>query len=117
MKPLINLVGLVVSVVCGLLLGLTAGVGHADPRAPESWQPPPKTIVAVEGDKANGFAIHHYDGSATFPPTDSEAAAECSAYDPRVKRVRCKVQVRTWYRDLGRLKRALRFAHSAGGDD
>ncbi|KRF17433.1 hypothetical protein ASG90_07085 [Nocardioides sp. Soil797] len=101
----------------GLMLGLTAGSGHAETRAPEGWQPPPKTIVAVEGDKANGFSIHHYDGSWLYPPTDSEAAAECSAYDTRVKRVRCNTEVRTWYRDLGRLKRALRYAHSSEGGD
>lgn len=101
-----------------LLLGLTIGAGHAETRAPgvhATWQPPPKTVVAVEGDKANGFSIHHYDGSSTFPPTDSEARAECGEYDTRVARVRCRTEVRIWYRDLGRLKRALRLAHSTKG--
>ncbi len=46
--------------------------------------PHPKTIVEVNGDKYNGFGIHHYDGSADFPPTNSEARAECSEYDTRV---------------------------------
>ena len=50
----------------------------------------PDTIVAVEGDAANGFGIHYYDGSARFPPTDSEARAECGEYDTYRARVRCR---------------------------
>jgi hypothetical protein len=73
--------------------------------------PPGDTIVKVEGDKANGFSVFHYDGSALYPPTDSEARAECSEYDARVDRVRCRTEVRTWYRDLGDLKQALDWAH------
>lgn len=117
MKRLVHLLGLVVGISCGIGLGLTVGAGHAETRAPEGWQPPPKTIVAVHGNKADGFSIHHYDGTWLFPPTDSEAAAECSAYDTRVRRVRCHTEVDIWYRDLGRLRRALRYAHSSEGGD
>ena len=62
---------------------------------------PDDTIVDIRGDAANGFEIHHYDGSSLFPPTDSEALAECNEYATRLARVRCRVEVRTWYRDLG----------------
>ena len=86
----------------------------ARPRSPRRGpRPPGDTIVEVEGDAANGFGIHHYDGSEEFPPTDSEARAECSEYDARVDRVRCRVEVRTWYRDLADLQQALDWAHDA----
>ena len=51
---------------------------HTDP-----YVPPADTIVHVEGDAANGFAIQHYDGSWHYPPTDSETMAECEEYDRR----------------------------------
>ena len=53
-------------------------------RAAGGWVPPDDTIVDISGDAANGFEIHHYDGSALFPPTDSEARAECNEYATRV---------------------------------
>lgn len=94
-----------------LLVGaFVAGVGTAALAAPDP--PPAATIVEVTGDKANGFEIQHYDGSAEYPPTDSEARAECSEYDARLDRVRCRVEVRTWYRDLGDLEQALDWAHA-----
>lgn len=74
--------------------------------------PPGDTIISVSGDKANGFEIRHYDGTEEFPPTDSEARAECGEYDARLDRVRCRVEVRTWYRDLGDLEQALDWAHA-----
>ncbi|MEP9361999.1 hypothetical protein ABLE68_03465 [Nocardioides sp. CN2-186] len=74
--------------------------------------PPGDTIVEVEGDQANGFGIYHYDGTEEFPPTDSEARAECGEYDARADRIRCRVEVRTWYRDLGDLQQALDWAHA-----
>lgn len=90
-----------------LLAGLLCGPALAS--APE---PPPKTIVRVEGDKANGFGIYYYDGTSIFPPTDSEAFAECGEYDRLVDRVRCRTEVRVWYRDLRELKRSLAYARS-----
>lgn len=90
------------------LLGLGLPATGAATRAPA-----PDTIVAVTGDAANGFEIYHYDGSGTFPPTDSEARAECAEYDTQVARVRCRTEVRTWYRDLADLQQALAWAHAS----
>ncbi|UMG93538.1 hypothetical protein [Nocardioides sp. TF02-7] len=70
---------------------------------------PPDTIVHVEGDAANGFGIKMLDGSWLFPPTDSEAVAECNEYDRRVQRVRCRVEVRTWYRDLANMQDTIAY--------
>jgi ABC-type sugar transport system substrate-binding protein len=89
------------------------GLGAAAVAAVD--EPAGDTIVEVTGDAANGFEIQHYDGTAEFPPTDSEAAAECSEYDTRVARVRCRTEVRTWYRDLADLQQALNWAHANGG--
>jgi len=79
-----------------------------------NWVPPDDTIVDIEGDAANGFTIRHYDGSSLFPPTDSEARAECAEHASRLDRVRCRVEVRTWYRDLAATQVALRWAHASG---
>lgn len=114
-----SLVGLVVGLVVGgvavLATLLLVSPGAASPSAPGfGWVPPDNTIVKVEGNRYDGFGIHYFDGSSIFPPTDSEAFAECEEYDTRVAVVRCKTEVRVWYRDLGQLKRALRYAHSLG---
>ncbi len=101
----------------GLMSGLmvlafvTAYAGSAS-GADRRWTdvPPGDTVVAVTGTKQDGFGILRYDGSSEFPPTDSEARAECNEYDTRVKRVRCRTEVRTWYRDLKELQQALRYA-------
>ena len=106
----------------GLLVGLVVGAGvvvglspvTAVPGEPAAgWIPPDDTIVKVEGNRYDGFGIFYYDGSSIFPPTNSEARAECEEYDTDVAVVRCKTEMRTWYRDLGQLKRALRYAHSS----
>lgn len=86
------------------------GLGVAALAAPKP--PPPDTIVEVTGTARDGFSIRHYDGSEEFPPTLSEANAECGEYDARVDRVRCRTEVRTWYRDLAAMRRALRWAHA-----
>ncbi|GAA1794403.1 hypothetical protein GCM10009795_044950 [Nocardioides hankookensis] len=101
---------IVASVVA--LLGCGIGVAALAAGPPSVAAPPGDTIVEVTGDAANGFEIRHYDGTALYPPTDSEARAECSEYDTRVARVRCWVEVRTWYRDLADLQQALDWAHS-----
>lgn len=98
-----------ITITCAALL-LGAGPVLAD-----SWTPPPDTIVGVEGSAKDGFGIFYYDGSSIFPPTDSESRAECEEYSRRVEIVRCKTAMRVWYRDLGALKRALRFAHLSTG--
>ncbi|MCR6030406.1 hypothetical protein GGQ22_03000 [Nocardioides sp. zg-579] len=113
--------GAVAGVVAGLVLGgfaggaalAAAGTGAAlGPEADKTYKPLPSTIVSVTGDKANGFEIRRYDGSEQFPPTDSEARAECNEYDTEVARVRCRSEVRTWYRDLAEIKRAINYARS-----
>lgn len=91
----------------GLGLGV-AGLADADDATRPALRERP-VIVEVTGDAANGFGITYADGDTAFPPTDSEARAECSEYDTRVARVRCRVKVRTWYRDLGDLQRSLAY--------
>jgi hypothetical protein len=90
------------------VLGLATGVGVAGATDGAD----PDTIVRVTGDAANGFGIQRLDGSAEFPPTDSEARAECGEYDRRWQRARCRTEVRVWYRDLADLQRSLRWARS-----
>lgn len=112
-----RLAGLVLA--AGLLGGAGAGVALAAPalaQAPQEqaparvYTPAPDTIVAVEGDAGNGFGIHHYDGTVLYPPTGSEARAECNEYDSVWARTRCRTEVRTWYRDLAALQRSLEWA-------
>ena len=102
MKWILSIV-VVVAACAGGVTGAALAAGSA---------PPGDTIVDVTGDAANGFEIRRYDGSGEFPPTDSEARAECAEYDARLDRVRCRVEVRTWYRDLADLKQALDWAHA-----
>ncbi|GAA4698250.1 hypothetical protein [Nocardioides conyzicola] len=108
MRHLIVLTVAVVAATLGCGFGVTAiAAGSGDDGGP-----PGDTIVAVTGDAANGFEIQHYDGTSLYPPTDSEARAECGEYDKRIDRVRCRVEVRTWYRDLADLQQALDWAHA-----
>ena len=112
------------AVLTALLLALgVAGLARADHdhrvheppvRAPGHvpGHVPAKVIVEVEGDAADGFGVHYDDGTSIYPPTDSEAFAECGEYDTRVARVRCRTEVRVWYRDLADLRRALEHARS-----
>lgn len=104
---------------CTLVAGLVGAATWAPALASGGavvHEPPARTerpvIVAVEGDKANGFGISYSDGTALYPPTDSEASAECGEYDRWADRLRCRTEVRVWYRDLGELKRALAYAHA-----
>ncbi len=108
-RPL-RLLVLLASCLAGVVVTMTVQPGTA---AAPRWTPPPDTIVSVVGTAEEGFGIHFYDGSALFPPTDSEARAECEEYDTRVAVVRCRTEVRVWYRDLAALKRALRYARRA----
>lgn len=106
-----SLLALVIGLGTGLAAALLAVPGAAAPSAPAAtWAPSGKTIIAVEGDKENGFGIHHYDGTALYPPTDSESYAECGEYDTLVAVVRCKTVVRVWFRDLAKLQQSLRYA-------
>jgi hypothetical protein len=108
---LVMSVAVAVLVLSGIGGGIGGGMGAAL-ASPSRHAPPGDTIVEVTGDAANGFEIRHYDGTEEFPPTDSEARAECSEYDARVDRVRCRTKVRIWYRDLGDLRQALDWAHA-----
>lgn len=105
-KHLVTLTALIA--VAGVALG-TGGLAAAEPS---STAADPRTIVEVTGDKWNGFEIYRLDGTEEFPPTNSEAKAECSEYDTRLERVRCRTEVRVWYRDLGDLKRAINYQQS-----
>lgn len=94
------------SVLIVLLLGvplLILGTATAAPTPAPSGS----TIVEVTGSAEDGFGIHRLDGSVTYPPTDSEALAECGEYDTLRARVRCRTQVRTWYADLAELQRTI----------
>ena len=101
----------VVAALVALLTGVV-GVGAGGAGAVDATDP--DTIVKVEGDAANGFGIYYYDGSEIFPPTDSEARAECGEYDRLRARVRCRTEVRTWYRDLADLQQSLEWAIIGG---
>jgi hypothetical protein len=97
-------------ITAGLVaLGMLTGAGAAV-AVERGTSTADDVIVAVEGSAADGFGIHYHDGSAIYPPTDSEARAECNEYDTRRERVRCRTQVRTWYADLREMKRSLRWA-------
>ena len=99
-----------IKVVMVVMAGLMLASGAA--FASVSWTPPDDTITTVSGTKGDGFTIEHYDGSISHLPTISEAITECWGYDTRIARVRCRVQVRTWYGALGDTKRALRYART-----
>jgi len=107
-----------VLLACLAIGGLAVGglVASAAADAPASlidpYVPPADTIVHVEGDAANGFGIQRYDGSWEFPPTDSETIAECSEYDRRVQRIRCRVSTRTWYAALAGFKETTLYYRS-----
>jgi len=102
--------------VTGAVLAATAftvaGLGVGAPLARAGGAPRGDTIVEVTGSRQDGFTITHYDGTVDHPPTNSEARAECREYDARLDRVRCRVETRVWYRDLGQIKRAIAYAKS-----
>ncbi len=107
-----RLLGLPAALVA--LVVLVAGGGLVWSAEAGADPPAGATIVDVLGDRDTGFAIVHYDGRVDHPPTLSEGRAECGEYARRVERVRCRTALRVWYRELGRLKRALDHAHSQG---
>ena len=101
-------------VAVGAVALVVGSVGTALALPAETWVPPDDTIVRVTGNADEGFGIEHHDGTASFPPTLSEALAECGEYDIEVARVRCRSHVKTWYRDLADIKDALRLARRRG---
>jgi hypothetical protein len=104
----------IAGVAVGVAVLVIGGVGTALALPGETWVPPGDTITRVTGNAEEGFGIRHHDGSSLFPPTISEARAECGEYDTETARVRCRAQVRTWYRDLADMKDALRLARQTG---
>jgi hypothetical protein len=103
-----------VGVAVGAVALVVGSVGTALALPAETWVPPGDTIVRVTGNAEEGFGIKYYDGTALFPPTSSEARAECGEYETLSARVRCRAEVRTWYRDLADVKDALRLARQPG---
>ncbi len=93
------------AVVTLLTLGTVAAVGDEP-----SWHPPDDTITAVTGTRGSGFHVKYFGKRDAYLPTYSESVAECGEYRSLVRRVQCRVQVRTWYRDLRVTKLAIRYA-------
>ena len=106
-----RMLSMVVGALMAMLLGGAEAAVALGTTGKTGWVPPADTIVRVTGDAANGFGIYYYDGSEIFPPTHSESLAECTEYDAYVERERCKTAVRTWFRDLKVMKRAINWAH------
>lgn len=104
--------GVAVAGAALMTIGIGTAVAQPD-RDHARWVPPHDTIVKVTGNAYDGFGIHYYNGSALYPPTNSEARAECLEYDTRLERVRCRTEVQTWYADLADMKIALRWANRA----
>ena len=101
------------SIVLAAAVGVLSTGGGAAAWAAAGDPPPDGTIVDVSGDKYNGFTIEHYDGTVRYPPTISEAKAECDEYTNRFNRVRCRTEVIVWYRDLTRMKTSLNYAQGS----
>ncbi|TYL49999.1 hypothetical protein FXB39_10020 [Nocardioides sp. BGMRC 2183] len=98
--------------VLGPVLGVLAALTLPSAASPEPRTPARlagQTIVEVSGNAANGFSIHRLNGTTEYPPTDSEAMAECSEYDKRWRKARCRAEVRQWYADLGELRRTINY--------
>jgi hypothetical protein len=97
---------LAVGAVAALLIWLAGSAAAGEPR----WVPPDGTVTAVTGSRDSGFHVRYFGRPDAYLPTYSESTAECGEYRLLIRRVRCRVQVRTWYRDLGNTKRAIRYA-------
>lgn len=90
---------------------LTAG-GGAAAWATVDDPPAASTIVDVSGDRDHGWTIEHYDGTVSYPPTFSEAKAECNEYHREANRKRCAGQLHTRNHFLWEMKRSLNWARS-----
>jgi len=107
LRPVRALVLILATLLGGLALGagLSPSVGDT-PRAPRISG---LTIVDIQGDAANGFDIHHLNGTIDYPETRSEALAECQGYDTLRDRARCHGHLTTWYADLGTMQQTIRY--------
>ena len=107
-----HVIGAVLAAAAFTVAGLGVGSAVGASALRSGGTPRGDTIVEVTGNREDGFTVRHYDGSVDHLPTISEARAECLEYDTRLDRVRCRVETRVWYRDLGRTKRAIAYARS-----
>jgi hypothetical protein len=89
------------------MLILVAGSAGADEVG---WVPRDDTVTAVTGSRGSGFHVTYFGRPDAYLPTQSESVAECGEYHREVRRVRCRVEVRTWYRDPAGTRRAIRYA-------
>lgn len=111
-RPLARPAGLVLTLVttaCAVLAA-TSGAGAALAPAPSPW--PGETVVAIEGDAANGFSIHRLDGTSDHPPTASETTAECEEYDTEVAVAVCLAETRARFDALAEHQLSLSWALS-----
>ena len=109
------LAGVLAATLAVLLAAMLGWSSQAQAHTRASASPPPAdTIVRVVGDATNGYAIRHYDRSWRFAPPQSRALTACAHDDTRVARVRCRTEVRTWYRDLADAQQALAWARRRG---
>ncbi len=111
--PHIHPIGLTLAAAvaaCGVLAAVAgAGAAPVGPTPP-SW--PGETVVAIEGDAANGFSIHRLDGSSDHPPTRSETTAECEEYDTEIGVEVCLAETRAWFDALAEHQLSLSWALS-----
>jgi hypothetical protein len=100
----------VAGAVAALLMWVAGAAAGAAAAGEPRWVPPDGTVTAVTGSSDSGFHVTYFGRSDAYLPTHSESTAECGEYRTLVRRVKCRVQVRTWYRDLRDIKRAIRYA-------
>lgn len=104
-------IGITLAAVAGacsmLAAAAVAGAAPSSPTAPP-W--PGETVVAIEGDAANGFSIHRLDGTSEHPPTLSETTAECEEYDTEVAVAVCVAETRAWFDALAEHQLSLAWA-------
>ncbi|GAB3865183.1 hypothetical protein GCM10028801_35260 [Nocardioides maradonensis] len=107
LRPLRALLLALATLVAGLALGVGLSPSLGDTvRAPRVSG---LTIVDIRGDAANGFDVHHLNGTIDYTETISEALAECQGYDTVRARARCRGHLSTWYADLGKQQQTIRY--------
>ncbi len=104
-RPLVTVTAL--AAVTGLAVGATTLAGAAALGTPSAHG---RTIVAVEGDAANGFSVYRLDGTSEHPPTRSESLAECQEYDDPTDVAVCAAEVRTELEWIAEVQRSLDWA-------
>ena len=64
--------------------------------------------------RLDGFTLHYADGSSLSPPPLRGGHPVLRVRHQRAPGLRCRVEVQTWYRDLGDLKRSLAWVRRHG---